>query len=73
MTERDDAAKLAELRRELPPLDLDDATALRIAHRARAAVGRGLPAGRFVEPVLIATFEVSLLVWLVVKLIYVLG
>lgn len=73
MTDPDDTARLAELGRELPRLDLDDAAALRIAHRAREAVGRGLPAGRFVEPVLIATFELSLLMWVVLKLIYVLG
>ncbi|HEU4614380.1 MAG TPA: hypothetical protein VFS15_19930 [Kofleriaceae bacterium] len=72
MSERE-IDQLAEVGRELPAIDLEDATAVRIAHRARRAVGRGLPARRFVEPVMIAVFELSLLGWTIVKLVEVLG
>jgi hypothetical protein len=72
MSERE-IDQLAEVGRELPAIDLEDAAAVRIAHRARRAVGRGLPASRFVEPVMIAVFELSLLAWTIVKLVEVLG
>ena len=68
----DDAKKLAELSRELPSIDLDDAAAQRIAQRARASVGRGPSPWRFVEPVLVGLLVVSVLVWTVLKLIEVL-
>jgi hypothetical protein len=72
MTDRDDAALLAELGRELPRIDVDDQRAREIGQRARGAVGRGAPASRFVEPILVGLFEASLLVWTVMKLVEVL-
>lgn len=68
----DDADQLAQLGRELPRIDLPDEDAQRIAHRARAAVGKRPSAARFVEPTLIAVFEVSVLMWVLVKLMEVL-
>jgi hypothetical protein len=72
MSERE-IDQLAEVGRELPAIDLEDAAAVRIAHHARRAVGRGLPASRFVEPVMIAAFELLLLAWTILKLVEVLG
>jgi hypothetical protein len=69
----DDANRLAELSRELPKLDLDEAAAQRIAQRARASVGRGPSPARFVEPVLVGLLVLSVLVWTIAKLIEVLG
>lgn len=63
-----DAKRLAELGKELPSLDLDSASAQRIAHRARQSVGRGPSPVRFVEPALVAILAVSILVWTALKL-----
>ena len=63
----DDADQLAQLSRELPRIDLDDERAQRIAHRARGVVGRGRSLTRFVEPALVALFETSVLMWVLVK------
>jgi len=68
----DDADELAQLSRELPRIDLDDASAQRIAHRARVAVGRRRSLTRFGEPALIILFEVSVLMWVLVKVVQVL-
>lgn len=72
MSERD-IDQLAEVGRGLPAIDIEDAAAVRIAHRARRAVGRGLPVRMFVEPVMIAAFELSLLGWTIAKLVELLG
>ena len=69
----DDAKKLAEISRELPPIDIDDAAAQRIAQRARASVGHGPSPARFIEPVLAGLLLLSVLVWTIYKLIEVLG
>ena len=69
----DDAKKLAELGRELPAIDLDEAASQRIAQRARASVGRRPSPKRFVEPVLVGLLVLSVLVWTILKLIEVLG
>lgn len=71
--DENDAKKLAEISRELPSIDLDEAAAQRIAQRARASVGRGPSPKRFVEPMLVGLLVVSVLVWTVLKLIEVLG
>jgi hypothetical protein len=68
----DDATKLAQLGAELPPIDLDESAAHRIAHRARESVGHGPSPLRFVEPVLVALFETSFFVWVLVKVMEVL-
>lgn len=73
MIERDDAAKLADLSRELPRVDVDDTRAQRIAQNARHAIGRGAPASRFIEPLLVAALEIGVLTWTVIKLFEVLG
>jgi len=73
MSENDDAQKLAEISRELPPIDIDDVSAQRIAQRARASVGRGPSPTRFVEPVLVGLVLLSVLVWTIFKLIEVLA
>ena len=72
MSDNDDANKLAEISRELPPIDIDDAAAQRIAHRARSTVGHGPSPKRFIEPVLVGILLVSVLVWTIFKLIEVL-
>jgi hypothetical protein len=69
----DDAKKLAEISRELPPIDIDDAAAQRIKQRARATVGRGPSPTRFVEPALVALLVLSVLVWTIYKIIEVLA
>jgi hypothetical protein len=63
MTHDDDAARLAELARELPALDLDATSAARIAERARQDVGRGRSLSRLAWPVLSAVFATSYLAW----------
>jgi hypothetical protein len=73
MTDDDDATKLAEVARELPRVDVDDASARRIAAVARASVGKGPPVRRFVGPVLVMVFTGSLTVWMIVKLAELLG
>lgn len=73
MTYEDDVAKLAELGRELPAIDLDRATAERIARRARDDVGRGPSPARFVEPAIAAILTASYLTWAVIKVLEALG
>lgn len=63
-----DARRLAELGKELPSIDLDGATAQRIAQRARLSVGRGPSPTRLVEPLLVALVAVSIVVWTAYKL-----
>jgi hypothetical protein len=67
MTYDDDAAKLTELGRELGGIDLDAASAARIALRARQDVGRGPSLLRFVEPAIAAVLVTSYLVWAIAK------
>jgi hypothetical protein len=69
MTYEDDAARLGELGRELPSVDLDAASAERIAHRARGNVGRGPSLVRFVEPAIATVFAVSYLAWAIAKVL----
>lgn len=68
-----DAKQLADLGRELPPIDVDDVSAQRIAALTRQNVGRGPSPMRFVEPVAVALLVTSLVVWLVIKLVELLG
>jgi hypothetical protein len=68
-----DATKLMEISRELPPIDLDDASARRIAHEARMSVGRGPSPLRFVEPIAVALLGGGVLGWAIMKLVEVLG
>ena len=71
MTDRDrdrDLADLAALRHQLAAIDVDEPSAEQIGRRARDQLGRGLPASRFVEPVLVALATSSVLVWTVVKI-----
>ena len=67
MTYDDDAAKLTELGRELAGIDLDTASAARIAHRARQDVGRGPSLLRLIEPAIAAVLVTSYLVWAIAK------
>jgi hypothetical protein len=69
----DDTTKLAELSRNLGAIDVDATSADRIAHRARADLGRGPSRLRFGEPVLVAIFTLSLLAWALIKVLEVLG
>jgi hypothetical protein len=56
MTDDDDAAKLAEVARALPRIDVDDASARRIGAVARASVGKGPPARRLLGPLAVGLF-----------------
>jgi hypothetical protein len=67
MTYQDDEAKLTELGRELGGIDLDAASAARIARRARQDVGRGPSLLRFLEPAITAVLVTSYLVWAIAK------
>jgi hypothetical protein len=70
----DDEARLkVDLGRELPILDLDEARAKQIAVQTRQQVGRGPSPRRFVEPVLVGVLAISLIGWVVVKLVEILG
>lgn len=66
--DEDDATKLAELARGMPTIDLDPATAARIAQRARH--GAGLT--RLIEPAIAAGFAISYLAWAISKIVEVL-
>lgn len=69
----DDAAKLLEISRDLPPMDLDDTTAQRIARRARADVGKRPSRARLVLPIVAMLVVAAYSVWVILKLIEVLG
>jgi len=69
MTYEDDAAKLHEISRELPAIDLDATSAERIAFRARQDVGRAPSAKRFIEPVIATIVTGSYAVWAVLKVL----
>jgi hypothetical protein len=69
----DDADKLAEISRELPPIDVEDARAQRIAAMTRQQVGHGPSPRRFVEPLFVGVVAASLLVWVIYTLIEILG
>jgi hypothetical protein len=68
-----DTKLLADIGRELPPIDVDDARAQRIAASTRMQVGRGPSSLRFVEPVAVALFVTSMVAWVIVKLVEILG
>jgi hypothetical protein len=67
MIHDDDAAKLAELGKALPALDLDATSAARIAHSARQRVGRGPSLVRLAEPAIAAGLAISYLVWAIAR------
>jgi hypothetical protein len=67
MTSDDDAAKLTELGRELPAIDLDAASAARIARSARLSVGRRPSLLRLIEPAIAAMLVTSYLVWAIAQ------
>ena len=73
MTMEDDVAKLAEISRELPEIDVDSISAQRIAMRVRQDVGRGPSARRFIEPVVATALVGSYLVWAILKIVEALG
>jgi hypothetical protein len=69
----DDAMKLADLARGLPPTDLDPAAAERIAALARRDVGHGPPKRRVVEAALVAVLVLATLAWVAMKIYEMLG
>jgi hypothetical protein len=69
MTYDDDFAKLSQLGRELPAIDLDATSAARIARHARHSVGHGPSLLRFVEPAIAAVLVTSYLVWAIAKVL----
>ena len=69
MSDQDDIHQLADLSDQLAPIDLDDTSAQRIALRARVDVGRGPSPRRFVEPILVAVFALSFLIWTLSKML----
>jgi hypothetical protein len=73
MTMEDDVAKLAELSRELPAIDVDSTGAARIAMRTRQDVGRGPSARRFIEPAVATIVLGSYIVWALIKIAEALG
>ena len=73
MMHDDDAARLGELARDLAPIDLDAASAERIARCARESVGRGPSLTRFIEPAIATIFAVSYLAWAIAKVLEALG
>jgi len=73
MTDQNDAARLTEITRELPALDLDATTAEQIARRARGQVGRAPSPLRFIEPAIAALLVTSYLIWSVLKALEALG
>lgn len=72
MTTEDDIARLSEISRELPAIDLDATSAERIARLARGDVGKGPSPRRFVEPAVAALLVTAYLVWVVLKVLEVL-
>ena len=70
MTDQDD---FAELRKHLTPIDVDHASAELIARRVRPLVGRGPSLRRFLEPAAVVLLTTSFLIWMVLKLVEVLG
>jgi hypothetical protein len=69
----DDAQKLAEISRDLPPVDVDEARAQRIAAMTRVQVGHGPSPKRFIEPILVGVVATSMLAWVICKLVEILG
>lgn len=69
MTHDDDAAKLSELGRELPAIDLDAASGARIAGNARLSVGRRPSLVRLIEPAIAAVLVTSYLVWAIARVL----
>jgi len=69
----DDAMKLADLARGLPPTDVDPAAAERIAALTRRDVGHGPPKRRVVEAALVAVLVLATLAWVAMKIYEMLG
>lgn len=65
----DDQDPLRELGHQLPPIDLDAASADRIARTVRRQVGRGPSAARLIEPVVTAAFAISYLAWAIARVL----
>ncbi len=65
----DDAKKLAEISKDLPPADLDVEAARRIMEAARRDVGRGASRIWMAEAALVAIFTSGILVWTLLKVI----
>jgi hypothetical protein len=65
----DDAKRLAELGHELTSIDVDATSAERISYQARTNLGRAPSPLRYGEPVLVAIFTTSFLVWALMKVI----
>lgn len=65
--------RLAELGRELPALDLDAKSAERIARRAAGDLGKRPPVRRHVELALASVIALAYLVWIVGKVLELLG
>ena len=63
----DDATKLTQLGRELPAIDLDAASAARIARRARIGVGHRPSLVRLIEPAIAAALVASYLAWAIAR------
>jgi hypothetical protein len=68
-----DAKKLAELGRDLPPIDVDATTGEQIARRARMDVGKGLPRRRWILPIAALAVSLGYLTWTLLKVFEVLG
>ncbi|HET9991914.1 MAG TPA: hypothetical protein VFQ65_25470 [Kofleriaceae bacterium] len=69
----EDAMKLADLARGLPPTDVDPAAAERIAALARRDVGHGPPKRRWIEAGLVAVLVLATLAWVGMKIYEMLG
>jgi hypothetical protein len=69
----EDAMKLADLARGLPPTDLDPAAAERIVALARRDVGHGPPKRRMIEAALVAMLVLATLAWVTLKIYEMLG
>ncbi len=73
MTYEDDAAKVSEIGKALPPVDLDATTAEQIARRSRLEVGRRPSRLRTVEAAVAAIVVVAYLVWAIWNVLEALG
>jgi hypothetical protein len=64
-----DEKQLIEISQQLTAIDLDDASSHRIAQRARLDIGRGPSPRRWIEPILVAVFAASFLLWALYKVL----
>ena len=68
-----DLRRLTEISRELPPIDLDAQSAERIARRAGDDLGKRPPVRRTVELALATVIVAVYLVWVIGKVLELLG